>query len=49
MKPEPVIIVDGKEADAPFHDFVMAGVVEDTMPTDSQPTGQQYELAWKRL
>ncbi len=29
MKPEPVIIVDGKEADALFHDFVMAGVVED--------------------
>lgn len=28
MKPEPVIIVDGKKADAPFHDFVMAGVAE---------------------
>lgn len=29
MKPEPTIEVEGKETDAPFHDFVMAGVVED--------------------
>lgn len=29
MKPEPTIEVDGKETDAPFHDFVMVGVVED--------------------
>ena len=29
MKPEPTIEVDGKETDATFHDFVMAGVVED--------------------
>jgi len=48
MKPEPTIAKDGKdgkETDAPFHDFVMAGVVE-TTPTDSQPTGQQLARVW---
>lgn len=29
VMPKRIMIIDGKEADALFHDFVMAGVVED--------------------